>query len=109
MEYERADVVLLCFSLVSPSSLVSLEKEAINEIKEHCPNAPCVLVGLHRELRNSNSGVPSKAGEAVRRRIKALSYVECDCRSEEELKEAILTATKLVVWRLETKEKKKGK
>lgn len=47
----RADVVLLCFSTVSPNSLRNVRRVWYPEIKQAIPSTPIVLVGTQVDLR----------------------------------------------------------
>lgn len=49
--YGRADIVLLCFSVVKPSSLVNVKKVWVPEIRKYCPTTPIVLVGTQADMR----------------------------------------------------------
>lgn len=49
--YRGSDVILLCFSVVKPSSLKNVERFWLPEIKSRCPATPIVLVGTHADLR----------------------------------------------------------
>jgi hypothetical protein len=47
-----ADVFLVCFSLISPSSFENVRTKWIPEISHHCPNVPFLLVGTKLDLRD---------------------------------------------------------
>ncbi|CAH1785062.1 unnamed protein product [Owenia fusiformis] len=49
--YGRADVVLLCFSLVKPKSLRNVEQLWYPEIQKSCPGVPIILCGCQADLR----------------------------------------------------------
>ncbi|XP_013391291.1 rho-related BTB domain-containing protein 1 [Lingula anatina] len=50
--YGRADVVLLCFSVVRPKTYYNLVSVWYPEIQEFCPDTPIVLVGCQVDLRH---------------------------------------------------------
>jgi small GTP-binding protein len=89
LSYRGADVFLVCFSLTWPDSLRRVEDYWIPEIREHCPDTPCILVGLQCDKRpvvaaNPDEwgrlgleAVPSASGSAMKTVIQARSYVEC--------------------------------
>ena len=48
--YQKADVVLICFSIDSPTSLANVELKWAKKIKHFCKNAPIILVGNKIDL-----------------------------------------------------------
>jgi Ras-related C3 botulinum toxin substrate 1 len=51
--YPQTDVFIVCFSLVSPTSLENVQNMWIPELKQHCPNTPYILVGMKSDLRDT--------------------------------------------------------
>uniref|UniRef100_A0A4W5RXS9 Ras homolog family member U n=1 Tax=Hucho hucho TaxID=62062 RepID=A0A4W5RXS9_9TELE len=49
--YHNADVFLLCYSMVRPSTFRNATDSWVPEIRRHCPEAPMVLVGTQLDLR----------------------------------------------------------
>lgn len=49
--YTSADVFLLCFSVVSPTSFQNVPEKWVPEIRKHVPFAPLILVGTQCDLR----------------------------------------------------------
>ncbi|KAG5266489.1 hypothetical protein AALO_G00232670 [Alosa alosa] len=49
--YTNADVFLLCFSVVAPSSFQNVTEKWVPEIRRHCPRSPVILVGTQSDLR----------------------------------------------------------
>lgn len=49
--YASADVFLLCFSVVSPTSFHNVPEKWVPEIRKHVPFAPLILVGTQCDLR----------------------------------------------------------
>lgn len=109
LSYPQTDVFILCFSLVSPTSLENVENMWVPEVKEHCPNTPYIIVGLKSDLRDDfaqhaeefkNKGlepVPSSKGEELKRKINAQDYVECSALKQFHLKEVFESAVKVVL------------
>lgn len=109
LSYPQTDVFILCFSLVSPTSLENVENMWVPEVKEHCPNTPYILVGMKSDLRDDFAQhaeefkakglepVPSSKGEELKRKINAQDYVECSALKQFHLKEVFETAIKVVV------------
>jgi small GTP-binding protein len=109
LSYPSTDVFLLCFSLVSPTSLENIENMWIPEIKEFCPDKPFVLVGLKSDLRDefeSNGAelrakcmepIPSSKGQEISKKIKACTYIECSALKSKNLAEVFDQAVKFAI------------
>lgn len=108
LAYVNCDVFLVCFSLLVPDSLKHVQDSWMREIRAHAPNAPCILVGTHIDLRDEPKSrgrkpsmvghapyVSTKEGEAAAHRLGAASYVECSSLTDTgilRLKEAAIDA-----------------
>ncbi|XP_070561246.1 cdc42 homolog [Ptychodera flava] len=102
--YPMTDIFLVCFSVMSPSSLENVYEKWIPEIKLYNPNTPFLLVGLQIDLRRNDYGKQSAKGvdkpvthaQGLRaaKELGAELYVECSALTQEGLKnvfdEAIL-------------------
>jgi len=51
LSYPNTDVFLVCFSVISETSLQNISNKWLPEIKHHCPNTPIILVGTKADLR----------------------------------------------------------
>jgi Ras-related C3 botulinum toxin substrate 1 len=49
--YRQADVVLICFSIVSPTSFENVRHKWKPEVEKYCPETPIILVGTKLDLR----------------------------------------------------------
>lgn len=54
LSYPNTDVFIVCYSIVSPASLENVRKKWVPEIRQHCPNAPFLLVGTKSDLREDS-------------------------------------------------------
>ena len=45
LSYNNADIFLVCYSVVIPSSLTNVKEKWIPELKEHSSETPYILVG----------------------------------------------------------------
>uniref|UniRef100_A0A8C5WMF2 Uncharacterized protein n=2 Tax=Leptobrachium leishanense TaxID=445787 RepID=A0A8C5WMF2_9ANUR len=96
--YPRTDVLILCFSVVSPSSFQNISEKWIPEIHGHCPRVPLLLVGTQCDLREDvkvhvqlarhrEKPVPPSSAQALAEKIGAVAYVECSALTQKNLKE----------------------
>mmetsp|Transcript_11731 Transcript_11731/g.12884 ORF Transcript_11731/g.12884 Transcript_11731/m.12884 type:complete len:191 (+) Transcript_11731:70-642(+) len=103
LSYPQTDVFLICFSVVSKTSLSNVVSKWQPEVRHHCPDTPIVLAGLKMDLRTTLKSdgtpydcIPREEGEKVAKEIGAMSYVECSALTQDGLKaafdEAILVA-----------------
>lgn len=109
LSYQQTDVFILAFALINPFSLDSIESFWLPEIREHCPDAPYILVGTfknarddfdnHKEEYKSNGWepVPTSKGEEVKATILANDYIECDFESKRSIEKVFLRAAKIVL------------
>jgi len=118
LSYAETDVFLFCFSIDSPSSLESLQKKWHSEVTELYPNAPFIIVGLKKDLRNSqerksistkrNKNVVSYTkGATMAAKLGAAMYLECSALNKGEgLKELFDAAVKVANDAIQAKRKK---
>ncbi|CAG2182777.1 unnamed protein product, partial [Oppiella nova] len=59
LSYPDTDVLLLCFSIVSPDSLSNVFDRWVPEVKKFCQDVPIILVGTKRDLRTDAQVVDS--------------------------------------------------
>lgn len=101
--YPNAAVLLLCFSVVCPTSFQNASQKWLPELRRHCPDAPIVLVGTQCDLRTDvkvlielarygEEPVPESAARHASHRMGAVSYVECSALTQKNLKEVFDTA-----------------
>ena len=99
LSYTNASVFLVCFSLLSQSSLENAEAKWIPELRKYAKGVPFILVGTQSDRRAgapASRAVSEEMGRATAKRLGAIEYVECSAKSREGLREvfvgAILTA-----------------
>jgi small GTP-binding protein len=109
LSYPGANVFLICFSLVAPTSLESVRDVWVPEVTKHCPDTPYILVGTKSDLRDefaqhpneyASKGlepVPTSKGEEMKKAIKAQRYIECSARIDYNVTEAFEAAVRLVL------------
>ncbi|KAJ2147376.1 hypothetical protein IW136_000160 [Coemansia sp. RSA 678] len=86
--YPDASIVIMCFSVDQPDSLVNVYEKWHPEVEQNAPRAPVILVALKLDLRGDQAvrdelarynehTVTEEEGKAMARRIGAVSYIEC--------------------------------
>lgn len=117
MCYPDTDVVLVCFSINSRTTLENTAAKWAPETKYFCPNAPIVLVGIKKDTRNDPSEIKRlhemkrepvtlQEGQAMAKEIQAFAYIECSAKTKEGVKEVFETAARAA---LQVKKGKKEK
>ncbi|KAM3596202.1 uncharacterized protein V6R79_010246 [Siganus canaliculatus] len=97
LTYPQTDVILVCFSIVSPSSFENVKEKWLPEVSHFCPRTPFLLVGTHVDLRDDSSTLRELAkmkqrplthedGEKLARELKAVKYLECSALTQIGLK-----------------------
>ncbi|KAF2966485.1 hypothetical protein GQX73_g7104 [Xylaria multiplex] len=95
LSYRGRDIVLICFNIASPSSLVNVLQKWILEVLKFSPKIPYLLIGLKKDLRfdpetlkrlerYNQKPVSPEEGEDVREKIGAFSYIECSAKTSED-------------------------
>ncbi|XP_063065360.1 rho-related GTP-binding protein RhoU-like [Engraulis encrasicolus] len=98
--YGGADVFLLCYSVVQPSSLRSVVAKWGPEIRRHRPHAPILLVGTQADLRQDvqvliqlaqqgpeEHPVSAEEASACGQQINAVAVTECSALTQKNVKE----------------------
>ena len=94
LSYPEADVFLICFSLVSPSSYNNVAIKWNPEVTFHCGNVPKILVGTKLDLRDDQDALSTlkrkrlspvfyTEGIQLMREIGAEHYIECSALTRE--------------------------
>lgn len=95
--YPGTDILLVCFSISSPTSFENISARWKPEITQHIPNAPFILVGTKLDLRNDKETVAElrdkfmtpisfEQGIQKAKEINALKYLECSALTQEGVK-----------------------
>uniref|UniRef100_A0A914XS03 Ras-related C3 botulinum toxin substrate 1 n=1 Tax=Plectus sambesii TaxID=2011161 RepID=A0A914XS03_9BILA len=108
LSYPNTDVVLLCFSLVSPVSFANVRFKWHPELEKYCPDVPVILVGTKLDLRECldtieklrerrYAPIATMQGLAMAKEIRAAKYVEISALTQQGLKSAFDEAIRLVL------------
>ena len=98
LSYPQTDVFLVCFSVVSPPSFENVKEKWFPEIRHHCPNVPCIIVGTQMDLRedkatldklakNKQKPISTKEGDALAASLNAVAYIECSAIKQKNVKD----------------------
>jgi small GTP-binding protein len=118
LSYTGTDVFLVCFSLLSRTSMQNVAHKWIPELRQYCPETPILLVGTKADLRSDpvtldqlkaigQTPVTGEEGLAMARSIGAVNYVECSAITGENLKMVFDTAVKAVILRPKPKSRRR--
>nr|KAG5713913.1 hypothetical protein BaRGS_024540 [Batillaria attramentaria] len=99
LAYPNTDVFMLCFSLMSETSMRNVREKWYPEIRNHDSHVPVVLVGTKLDLRQNKeevralksrkqAPVSTSQGNDLAHTIKASRYFECSALTQENLKDA---------------------
>ncbi|CAL8333021.1 unnamed protein product [Lota lota] len=97
--YRGADVFLLCYSVVRPSSFRGLAQRWVPEVRRQRPDTPLVLVGTQLDLREDvqvliqlaraqEQPVSTQDGRRLAQEIGAVGFAECSALTQKNLKDA---------------------
>uniref|UniRef100_A0A3Q1F0X7 GTP-binding protein rhoA-like n=1 Tax=Acanthochromis polyacanthus TaxID=80966 RepID=A0A3Q1F0X7_9TELE len=105
LSYAYADVVLICYDVMSPSSFDNVFQRWYPEVKQICVGVPIILVGCKTDLRSDKfleeelwslgqNYIKYTQGEEARRKINAAAYLECSAKCNENVQNVFREATK---------------
>ncbi|KAG5422043.1 RHO4 [Candida metapsilosis] len=78
LSYRDADLILICFSLDSLTSLQNIKDKWFPEIKHYCPTVPIILVGTKSDL---SGNIPPQLPPQIALEIGAITYIECSAKT----------------------------
>lgn len=98
LSYPQTDVILLCFSVVSPSSYQSVRDHWSPEVQHYCPTTHSLLIGtkidlrgdpatLHRLKEKNEIPITFEMGQELAKEIDAVKYLECSAVTQMGVKE----------------------
>lgn len=118
LTYPQTDIFIYASSLVSPTSLENIENMWVPEVRETCPDTPCILVGTKMDIRNNFSmnekeyqsqyiePVSTKRGEQMMEKIKAQKYIECNVFDRKSVHKVFDAALRIALNKDETEQEK---
>lgn len=117
LSYPQTDVFILCFSVVSPTSLENICSKWVPEVRQFCPEVPILLVGTKIDLRDDpitvknlqhEKKVPITKNQGIKTatKVKAYNYIECSALTQQGLNQVFEEAVRSIL--SPKKQKKKG-
>lgn len=111
LSYRDSHVILICFSIDWPDSLDNVLEKWIPEVLRFCAGLQYILVGLKKDLRDSvrcledlnrfgQHPVTPAEGEAARRKIGAVAYMETSAKTSEGVRELFETVCWLALMKI---------
>ncbi|KAH3745716.1 small GTP-binding protein domain [Pelomyxa schiedti] len=108
LSYPMTDIYLVCYSVLSSSSLENAETKWFPEIKHYSPGVPFILVGLKKDARNDKDTlaqlakrnvvpVSTETGQAVATRLGAAKFIECSALTQEGLQDVFNSAIRTFI------------
>jgi len=118
LSYPQTDIFLICFSVISQTSLENIKAKWYPEIQHHSPGTPFLLLGLKSDLRGDQevkqrledrkqTFVTSEQAQAMAREIGAFGYFECSALTQKNLKDTFDNAIRAAL-QPKSKPKKSG-
>jgi len=119
LSYPNTDVFIVCYSIISPTSLENVGNKWLPEIRHHCPNSPFLLVGTKSDLRKDAraleklkakgaSLVDLARAEEKGQELAAARVMECSAKTQVGLKDVFDEAIKVALAARAKPTKKKG-
>jgi small GTP-binding protein len=96
LSYPQTDVLLICFSIISPASFENVRSKWYPEIQHYCPGVPILLVGTKSDLRNDQTIIAELDSQglkminreqavALANEIGAFEYQECSALTQDNI------------------------
>jgi len=108
LSYPQTDCFLVCYSVVSRTSLENVRKKWIPELDQYSPQTPKILVGTKADLREDPETiatlhkrnvtmVTAKEAEAVQKEVGAALHIECSALTQKNLRNVFEEAIRIAV------------
>jgi len=92
ISYKAADLVLLFYSVVNPTSAENIKEKWVNDARQYCPTIPFFLIGTQIDQRENPKILEELAernlkpltkqdGKRLAKEIMAVSYMECSAKA----------------------------
>ncbi|KAM0672915.1 Rho GTPase [Ordospora colligata] len=103
LSYRETDIVLLCYTIEDNKKISNISRKWLMEIRNYCPNSKFFLIGLKKDMRDTedptfdkSSMVTEAEGRALAEKINALKFFECSALTGENVDLVFLEAAKYI-------------
>ncbi|XP_019362835.1 PREDICTED: rho-related GTP-binding protein RhoF [Gavialis gangeticus] len=108
LSYQNANVVLICYDVMSPTSYDNVLIKWYPEVSHFCRGVPLVLIGCKTDLRkdkehlrklrsSQQEPITYTQGEATCRQMNAEVYLECSAKFRENVEDVFKEATTIAL------------
>jgi len=102
LSYPGTDAFIVCYSVIDPQSLKSVQDRWVPEISQHCPGVPIILVGTKFDLRSKPDAHPGglvsvQDAEKMAKQIEAVTLIECSALTQEKLADVFQQTIRAVI------------
>ncbi|XP_003387181.1 PREDICTED: ras-related C3 botulinum toxin substrate 1-like isoform X2 [Amphimedon queenslandica] len=104
LAYSKADVFLICFSLVDRSSYDDVKRKWYPEVSSYSPDVPVVLIGTKLDLRDDKESAQESEtpttiieGLELQKDINAAKYIECSSITGRQVHDVVEEAIRAVL------------
>ncbi|XP_063015503.1 rho-related GTP-binding protein RhoD [Melospiza melodia melodia] len=119
LSYSDANVVLMCFDVTDSNSFDNILTKWYPEVNHFCKGVPVLLVGCKTDLRQDQEAlqklkdgriepVSRQQGEAMARQVRAVSYMECSARYQDNVGNIFVTACNVAISAARRRQRKAG-
>jgi len=108
LTYHMTDVFILCYSIISKTSLENIKNHWYKELQLYSPSTPIILVGTKVDLRkNIDEHISIEDGITKASEIDAKSFFECSALSRNSISQIFEDAVRISESKIKINKKKK--
>ncbi|XP_069475689.1 rho-related GTP-binding protein RhoF [Ambystoma mexicanum] len=121
LSYQNADIVLICYDVMNPTSFDNVLIKWHPEVNHFCRGIPVILIGCKTDLRKDKERlrklkacqqepITYNQGEATCQQMRAEEYLECSAKFRENIENIFRDATKTALYSMKkAKNHKRGR
>lgn len=101
LSYKGSNLIILCYTIENKKNLENISTKWLVEIKNYCPGIEYYLVGLKKDLRDSEDVdhdmlISTEEGQRVADEIGAKKFFECSALTRTNVDEIFMSAAKYI-------------